>query len=311
MEFVGGSELLSSIYSMYATILENSDSRVSEWFLMSSPLPTVLLSIIYLMMVVFGPKFMSDRQPYNVRPILIVYNFIVVFLNFYVGSELLYCSVKAGYNWLCQLVNYSNDPLEIRIARALYWYYISKLIEFCDTFFFIIRKKNNQLTFLHVYHHVTMFCLWWIGVKYVAGGSSVPGAMLNSFVHVFMYLYYGLAAVGPVCHPYLFWKRYLTILQLVQFSAALVVGISAILTGCQFTLWMQYALVIYMMSFIVLFANFYKNSYCGESNLSHASVVRNKDDNRRLLKNGLNREFADESTIRNGHESINRRIIRR
>ena len=40
-----------------------------------------------------------------------------------------------------------------------------------DTFFFILRKKNNQISFLHVYHHATMFPLWWIGVKWVAGGQ--------------------------------------------------------------------------------------------------------------------------------------------
>lgn len=37
--------------------------------------------------------------------------------------------------------------------------------------FFILRKKNNQLTFLHVYHHGTMIFNWWAGVKYVAGGQ--------------------------------------------------------------------------------------------------------------------------------------------
>ena len=37
--------------------------------------------------------------------------------------------------------------------------------------FFILRKKNNQLTFLHIYHHGTMIFNWWAGVKYVAGGQ--------------------------------------------------------------------------------------------------------------------------------------------
>ncbi len=37
--------------------------------------------------------------------------------------------------------------------------------------FFILRKKNSQLTFLHVYHHTTMIFNWWAGVKYVAGGQ--------------------------------------------------------------------------------------------------------------------------------------------
>lgn len=59
-----------------------------------------------------------------------------------------------------------------QIANAVWWYYFSKLLEFCDTFFFILRKKDQQLTFLHVYHHSTMFSLWWIGIKWVPSGSS-------------------------------------------------------------------------------------------------------------------------------------------
>lgn len=42
------------------------------------------------------------------------------------------------------------------------------------------------------------------------------GAMLNSFVHVIMYTYYGVAALGPKYQKYLWWKKYLTMLQLVS-----------------------------------------------------------------------------------------------
>ena len=40
--------------------------------------------------------------------------------------------------------------------------------------------------------------------------------LINSLVHVVMYLYYGLAAFGPNMAKYLWWKRYLTSLQLVS-----------------------------------------------------------------------------------------------
>ena len=40
--------------------------------------------------------------------------------------------------------------------------------------------------------------------------------MLNSLVHVFTYLYYGLASLEPRLRPSLWWKRHLTILQLVR-----------------------------------------------------------------------------------------------
>ena len=42
------------------------------------------------------------------------------------------------------------------------------------------------------------------------------GAACNCFVHVMMYAYYGLSAIGPHMRPYLWWKRYITKLQLVR-----------------------------------------------------------------------------------------------
>ena len=46
-------------------------------------------------------------------------------------------------------------------------------------------------------------------------------ASLNSAVHVVMYAYYLLAAMGPRLQPYLWWKQYLTSMQLVSASTRL------------------------------------------------------------------------------------------
>jgi len=60
-----------------------------------------------------------------------------------------------------------------QIAKAIWWFYISKLLELLDTVIFILRKKYSQVSFLHVFHHASMFSLWWIGVKWVAGGMCM------------------------------------------------------------------------------------------------------------------------------------------
>lgn len=45
--------------------------------------------------------------------------------------------------------------------------------------------------------------------------AAMP-AIVNSFIHVLMYSYYGLSAIGPHMNKYLWWKKYLTIIQLVR-----------------------------------------------------------------------------------------------
>ena len=44
-------------------------------------------------------------------------------------------------------------------------------------------------------------------------------AILNSFIHVLMYTYYGLSAFGARIQKYLWWKRYLTQAQIVSCSS--------------------------------------------------------------------------------------------
>ncbi|KAK8729008.1 hypothetical protein OTU49_008586 [Cherax quadricarinatus] len=282
-------EKIHKLQDFYEWTMTISDERVKNWPLMSSPLPTVGLVSAYLTMVKFGPRIMSSRAPLQLRGPLIFYNLAVMLLNLYVGVELAVVSVRLRYSWFCQPVDYSTNPDEMRIAAALWWYYISKLVEFTDTLFFILRKKTNQLTFLHIYHHSTMFCLWWIGIKWVAGGSSFLAAMMNSFVHVIMYAYYGLSALGPSMQKYLWWKKHITCIQLVQFASAGVLGARAIVVGCDFPLWMQYALVVYMSSFIVLFGQFYVQAYRLKRKLKENKNgrVHHKSETNGVIANGV------------------------
>ena len=49
-----------------------------------------------------------------------------------------------------------------------------------------------------------------------AGGHGTLHGLINSFVHIIMYAYYLLAAFGPTVQKYLWWKKYLTTLQMVK-----------------------------------------------------------------------------------------------
>jgi len=56
--------------------------------MMSSPVPTVLLCLVYVMSVkVWGPAYMKNRPAYRLKPILIVYNLIQVFVSAFLFRE--------------------------------------------------------------------------------------------------------------------------------------------------------------------------------------------------------------------------------
>ncbi|NXL02902.1 ELOV4 protein, partial [Mesembrinibis cayennensis] len=238
-----------------------SDPRTDPWPLVHSPLPVTLLFAFYLFVVALGPFYMRKRKQLKLRGLLIAYNLAMMTLSSYMFYEFLVTSVLDNYSYLCQPVDYSRSELGMRMARACWWFFFSKVIELLDTVFFILRKKQEQVTFLHVYHHGTMLFNWWSGVKYVPGGQAFFIGMLNSFVHIFMYGYYALASLGPQMHHYLWWKRYLTIMQLCQFVAIAAHSSYNLFTECPFPDGFNIAVFLYSLSLIALFLHFYYQTY--------------------------------------------------
>ena len=46
--------------------------------------------------------------------------------------------------------------------------------EFMDTAIMVLRKKNSQISFLHVYHHASTFApCWWAAVNFAPGGGTL------------------------------------------------------------------------------------------------------------------------------------------
>lgn len=274
-----------SIRQIFRWIYSYADPRVDDWPLMSTPWPVLFIFGLYLLLARYGLSIMQRHKPFRLRWILVVYNLYIALLNLWIACEIIWCAYKLRFDSLCQLVKVDYDPYVLRIANAVWWYFASKGIEFADTLFFILRKKDRQLTFLHVYHHSTMFLVWWTAVRFVPGGSAIIPIIVNSSVHVLMYTYYGLSAIGPSMQKYLWWKKHLTIIQLIQFVVGVSIGIRLITTDCRFTMWMQYVFSAYAGSFIILFGNFYLNEYTKKGQTANAEkspaenkTIKNKKD---------------------------------
>nr|KAF6443630.1 ELOVL fatty acid elongase 1 [Molossus molossus] len=178
----------------------------------------------------------------------------------------------SSYTWRCDPVDFSNNPEALRMVRVAWLFLFSKFIELMDTVIFILRKKDGQVTFLHVFHHSVLPWSWWWGVRIAPGGMGSFHAMINSSVHVIMYLYYGLSALGPVAQPYLWWKKHMTAIQLIQFVlVSLHISQYYFMPNCNY----QYPVIIHLIwmygtIFFVLFSNFWYHSYTKGKRLPRA-----------------------------------------
>jgi len=240
------------------------DKRVDGWFMLDSFWPTLLLVAAYLFIVkIWGPRFMENRPPYNINTFLIYYNACQVGLSAYIFVQFFRGGWGTGdYSFRCQPVDYSQRPTALLMLHACHMYYLSKFSEFIDTFCFVARKKFNQVTLLHVVHHGLMPMSVWPGARYLASGHSSFFGLLNTFVHIVMYFYYMMSAMGPQYQKFLWWKQHLTTLQMVQFVGIMVHAFQLIFyDDCDFPWQFAYYIGAHALLFFVLFSQFYLKNY--------------------------------------------------
>lgn len=257
-------ELTTRAVLLYDEWIKDADPRVEDWLFMSSPIPQTIIVAFYIYFVTsLGPKLMENRKPFELKQIMMIYNFSMVVFSLYICYEFLMSGWATGYSYKCDIVDYSRSPQAVRMAWTCWLYYFSKHIELLDTIFFVLRKKNSQITFLHVYHHSVMLWTWWFGVKFAAGGLGTFHALINSIVHVIMYIYYGVSALGPAYQKYLWWKKYMTSVQLVQFIMVTThIAQFFLMEDCQYQFPVfLYVIWTYGLVFLILFLNFWYHAY--------------------------------------------------
>ncbi|XP_077294697.1 very long chain fatty acid elongase 4 [Arctopsyche grandis] len=260
---------MTNILKYYTWLIDDvGDSRVKDWQTVNSPIPTITISLLYIYMIkIFLPNWMKDKQPYNLKRTIQAYNISLVLAN----CALVYGYITSGkisaFYVGCNIPDYSDDPLSVRQLNVMWWTLVVKVLELVETSFYILRKKPEQASFLHVYHHWYVIILVWMGVKYVGGGMTTLQTMMNCGIHVLMYFYYFLTSIceGETRRSLLKWKKTLTILQMVQFiSLMLHVGINA-RNGCAIPTTLIYMYMPFIFTIFLLFADFFKNSYSDKS----------------------------------------------
>ncbi|EUD66327.1 hypothetical protein C922_03243 [Plasmodium inui San Antonio 1] len=141
------------------------------------------------------------------------YNLLQVLLSLVITVLTIVEVRKRKFSLIHNYVDFSKT----NIALCCWLFYLNKLFDFMDTILIVLRKKWNQFTFLHVYHHISVFLIMWINASVGYDGDIYYVITVNSIVHFIMYLYYFLASMKfkvPV-----FAKACVTYIQMIQFLA--------------------------------------------------------------------------------------------
>ncbi|XP_045764942.1 elongation of very long chain fatty acids protein 4-like isoform X2 [Maniola jurtina] len=234
---------------------------------MSSPMPVAGIMISYWLFVLkLGPMYMKSREPLQVMKYLVAYNIFQVFVSFNIVIVAINCMRTYGiFSSICP-----GDPVESKmlLTSSCYTFLLAKITELLDTVFFVLKKNDRQVSFLHVYHHSVAVIVTWIALKLdsVYPSVAILGG-INGMVHVVMYTYYGLSAF-PSMVKYLWWKKYITTLQLVQFFTIIAHHFVSYKIGrCEEFDILFLAVIFHLFLFVCLFLDFYIKTYIQNKNM--------------------------------------------
>lgn len=143
------------------------------------------LAFVALVPVVFGLVGFSVK----LKPLMRVYNLFMVVLSAYMGTKSILLARASNDSLFCVPLATEGPPAH-EMSQLVWLFTVSKVIEFLDTVFMIMEGRMRQVSFLHVYHHVSILS-YWFAITWIAPGSDAYFSLAgNSYIHVLMYAFF-------------------------------------------------------------------------------------------------------------------------
>lgn len=254
-------------------------------FLVNSPVPVITLTSLYILFVcAVGPFLMRFVEPFQLKTVIRFYNLLMVFVAGLLLFKLHNAVESVQHFFDCSKTFSFSDSSASKIYGMANFILLVRISEYMDTIFFTLRKKQNQVTFLHVFHHafVPMYAYWILRTAPMRFNVFI--ICVNSFIHVLMYFYYFLATfqqprdqtsgagnkkqpkqsfIMMIVMKLLMFKKYMTQLQILQFISLAIYAIWAAFqpNRCQVPWTYIIANILLALGFLGLFLHFYINVY--------------------------------------------------
>lgn len=201
-----------------------------------------------------------------------IYNLTQVILCGWMVYRVLVEHRRRGFSVVCN----EHDLAQDGVAFISHCFYLSKALDFVDTMFMIIKGNWRQVSFLHVYHHFSIFLFYWLNSQCNYDGDAYFSIVLNGSIHFVMYGYYLVTAFN-VTVP-MFIKKCITNAQLTQFCLMETQGVALLtMNGCGASRPVTILYMVYISTMLVLFMNFKRQNY-KQPTATKTSETSKKDD---------------------------------
>ena len=196
---------------------------------------------------------------------LIIHNYISILLSVYIFTGIFIEITRNHYSLVGNKLNHDH----VNLVHYMQVFHLSKYYELMDSMFMILRNKTSQLSGLHIYHHASTIVYTWLIIHLYPGGDMYMGALLNSWIHIWMYLYYCLSTKLDTKNriKYLWWNKILTLNQITQFCINMIHSVFAMIYGERTILFLSAVGFLHQLSFFVLFWKFYYQKYVCKTRL--------------------------------------------
>lgn len=133
---------------------------------------------------------MLFRKPFELKKVMLLHNLIQVvscvyvirevrtardalisLINYQVLRQILFVTDNGiMYFWKCRELGQSAEHVRrhFSLAYFLFWLKLSELVE---TMIFVLRQKQNQVTKLHLFHHVATLTLVYVLIHFNQNGT--------------------------------------------------------------------------------------------------------------------------------------------
>ncbi|CAH1396843.1 unnamed protein product [Nezara viridula] len=227
--------------------------------------------VAYIAFIKYGTLYMKNKQPFPLMIPMLIYNIVQLLMNlhlFYMSYLLLGLRVFSFWSDECYPVTAANLVVNVKdeILIITYFCTVNKIFDLCETVFYVLMKKREKVTTLHVYHHISTLTLAILMDRLDSREEILMKILaINTIGNSVMQLHFLLTGINLTYQKLIFMKKFVTVTLTVEVTMSLIMVVRLLLY-CNVPLFFTIIWMIHLTTLIVLFVKHYNTAYIKNRN---------------------------------------------